>query len=149
MKLVIQRVTEGSVSINNKITGKIGRGFVVLLGIEAEDTDDILSKFVSKMIKLRIFEDENGKTNLSLTDVGGSLLIISQFTLCAECRHGNRPGFTGAKSPDEAEKMYEKFISLCREQVDIVEHGEFGADMKVALVNDGPFTIVLDNKQVL
>lgn len=149
MKLVIQRVTEGSVSINNKITGKIGRGFVVLLGIEAEDTDDILSKFVSKMIKLRIFEDENGKTNLSLTDVGGSLLIISQFTLCAECRHGNRPGFTGAKSPDEAEKMYEKFISLCREHVDIVEHGEFGADMKVALVNDGPFTIVLDNKQVL
>ena len=149
MKMVVQRVTRASVKVDGETVGEIGRGFLVLLGVQASDTEEIADRMVDKMCRLRIFEDENGKTNLSLTDVGGSLLIISQFTLCAECRHGNRPGFTGAKSPDEAEKMYEKFISLCREQVDIVEHGEFGADMKVALVNDGPFTIVLDNKQVL
>ena len=105
-------------------------------------------KFVNKMLKLRIFEDENGKTNKSLADVDGSLLVISQFTLCADCRHGNRPGFTNAKAPDEACRMYEAFIDLCRAQTPVVEHGIFGADMKVSLVNDGPFTIILDNSQV-
>ena len=112
MRLVIQRVTEGSVAVGNKIIGRIGKGYVVFLGIEAEDTDEMLPKFADKMIKLRIFEDEAGKTNRSLTDVNGELLIISQFTLCADCRHGNRPGFTGAKAPGEAERMYEKFIEL-------------------------------------
>lgn len=148
MKLVIQRVTEGSVKADNKIIGRIGRGFVVFLGVEESDTDDMLAKFADKMIKLRIFEDENGKTNRSLTDVGGALLIISQFTLCADCRHGNRPGFTGAKAPLEAERMYEKFIELCRLQIPTVEHGQFGADMEVSLVNDGPFTIILDDSQI-
>ena len=103
----------------------------------------MLQKYVDKIVKLRIFEDENGKTNRSLSDVNGSLLVVSQFTLCADCSHGNRPGFTGAKAPAEANRMYEKFISLCKEQVEIVESGEFGADMKVSLVNDGPFTILL------
>lgn len=143
MRIVLQRVISANVTVDNKIIGKIDRGLLIFLGIEAEDNDDLLQKYVDKIIKLRIFEDDNGKTNRSLMDVGGSLLVVSQFTLCADCSHGNRPGFTGAKAPDEAKRMYEKFIDLCREQVEIVEHGEFGADMKVALVNDGPFTILL------
>ncbi len=143
MKIVLQRVTSASVNVNNNIIGQIDKGLLIFLGIEAEDTDDMLQKYVDKIVKLRIFEDENGKTNRSLSDVNGSLLIVSQFTLCADCSHGNRPGFTGAKAPAEANRMYEKFISLCKEQVEIVESGEFGADMKVSLVNDGPFTILL------
>ena len=143
MKIVLQRVTSASVTVDNNIIGKIDKGLLIFLGVEQDDTDDMLQKYVDKIVKLRIFEDENGKTNRSLNDVKGSLLIVSQFTLCADCSHGNRPGFTGAKAPDEANRMYEKFISLCKEQVEIVEHGEFGADMKVALVNDGPFTILL------
>ncbi len=148
MKLVIQRVTNASVSVDGFTVGSIGKGLLVLVGIEADDTDEMLPKFVNKMLKLRIFEDENGKTNKSLADVDGSLLIISQFTLCADCRHGNRPGFTNAKAPDEACRMYEAFIDLCHAQTPVVEHGIFGADMKVSLVNDGPFTIILDNSQV-
>ena len=148
MKLVIQRVTNASVSVDGSTVGSIGKGLLVLVGIEADDTDEMLPKFVNKMLKLRIFEDENGKTNKSLADVDGSLLVISQFTLCADCRHGNRPGFTNAKAPDEACRMYEAFIDLCRAQPPVVEHGIFGADMKVSLVNDGPFTIILDNSQV-
>ena len=143
MKIVLQRVTEANVTVNNSIIGKINRGLLVLLGVEEADTDDMIQKYVDKIVRLRIFEDENGKTNLALKDVGGSLLVVSQFTLCADCSHGNRPGFTGAKAPAEAKRMYEEFIRLCREQVDIVEHGEFGADMKVNLTNDGPFTILL------
>ena len=143
MKIVLQRVTSASVTVDNKIIGAIDKGLLILLGVEAEDTDDLLQKYVDKIVKLRIFEDENGKTNKSLMDVGGSLLVVSQFTLCADCSHGNRPGFTGAKAPAEANRMYEEFVRLCKEQVPIVEHGEFGADMKVSLVNDGPFTIVL------
>ena len=148
MKLVIQRVTNASVSVDGSTVGSIGKGLLVLVGVEADDTDEMLPKFVNKMLKLRIFEDENGKTNKSLADVDGSLLVISQFTLCADCRHGNRPGFTNAKAPDEACRMDEAFIDLCRAQTPVVEHGIFGADMKVSLVNDGPFTIILDNSQV-
>lgn len=143
MKIVLQRVLNASVTVDNKVIGAIDKGLLIFLGVEADDTDDMLQKYADKIIKLRIFEDENGKTNHSLLDVNGSLLIVSQFTLCADCSHGNRPGFTGAKAPAEANRMYEEFIRLCKEQVEIVEHGEFGADMKVALVNDGPFTILL------
>ena len=143
MKIVIQRVARASVKVDNRITGQIGKGLLIFLGVEEADTDDMLQKYVDKIIKLRIFEDENGKTNRALNDVDGSLLVVSQFTLCADCSHGNRPGFTGAKEPGEANRMYEKFISLCKEQTSIVEHGEFGADMKVELLNDGPFTILL------
>ena len=143
MKIVLQRVTSASVAVDNKIIGAIDKGLLILLGVEAEDSDDLLQKYVDKIVKLRIFEDENGKTNKSLMDVDGSLLVVSQFTLCADCSHGNRPGFTGAKAPAEANRMYEEFVRLCKEQVPIVEHGEFGADMKVSLVNDGPFTIIL------
>lgn len=143
MKIVLQRVTKASVTVNNKVIGEINKGLLILLGIEKDDTDDLLQKYADKIIKLRIFEDENGKTNKSLMDVNGELLIVSQFTLCADCSHGNRPGFTNAKEPAEADRMYEKFISICKEQVPVVEHGEFGADMKVELLNDGPFTIIL------
>lgn len=143
MKIVIQRVARASVKVDNRITGQIGKGLLIFLGVEEADTDDMLQKYVDKIIKLRIFEDENGMTNKALNDVNGSLLVVSQFTLCADCSHGNRPGFTGAKEPGEANRMYEKFISLCKEQTSIVEHGEFGADMKVELLNDGPFTILL------
>lgn len=143
MKIVLQRVLNANVTVDNNVIGAIDKGLLIFLGIEADDTDDMLQKYADKIIKLRIFEDENGKTNRSLLDVNGSLLVVSQFTLCADCSHGNRPGFTGAKAPGEANRMYEEFIRICKEQVDIVEHGEFGADMKVALVNDGPFTILL------
>lgn len=143
MRIVIQRVTNASVTVEEQVIGAIDKGLLIFLGVEAEDTDDMLQKYVDKIVKLRIFEDENGKTNKSLMDVNGSLLVVSQFTLCADCSHGNRPGFTGAKAHGEANRMYEEFIRLCKEQVPIVEHGEFGADMKVSLVNDGPFTILL------
>ena len=143
MKIVLQRVLNASVTVDNNVIGAIDKGLLIFLGIEADDTEDMLQKYADKIIKLRIFEEENGKTNRSLLDVNGSLLIVSQFTLCADCSHGNRPGFTGAKAPAEANRMYEEFIRICKEQVEIVEHGEFGADMKVALVNDGPFTILL------
>ncbi len=143
MKAVIQRVLNASVKVDGNVIGKINKGLLVLLGIENDDTDDMLQKYADKIIRMRIFEDENGKTNKSLSDVNGELLIVSQFTLCADCSHGNRPSFIGAKEPGEAKRMYEKFIYICREQVPVVEHGEFGADMKVELLNDGPFTIIL------
>lgn len=143
MKAVIQRVLDASVKVDGNVIGKINKGLLVLLGIESDDTDDMLQKYADKIIRMRIFEDENGKTNKALSDVNGELLIVSQFTLCADCSHGNRPSFIGAKEPGEAKRMYEKFISICKEQVPVVEHGEFGADMKVELLNDGPFTIIL------
>ncbi len=143
MKVVIQRVLNASVKVDGNITGKIKKGLLIFLGIESGDSDDMLKKYADKIVRMRIFEDENGKTNRSLSDVNGELLIVSQFTLCADCSHGNRPSFIGAKEPVEAKRMYEKFISVCREQVPVVEHGEFGADMKVELLNDGPFTIIL------
>lgn len=143
MKVVIQRVLNASVKVDGNITGKIKKGLLIFLGIESGDSNDMLKKYADKIVRMRIFEDDNGKTNRSLSDVNGELLIVSQFTLCADCSHGNRPSFIGAKEPLEAKRMYEKFISVCREQVPVVEHGEFGADMKVELLNDGPFTIIL------
>lgn len=143
MKLVIQRVLEASVTIEEEVVGSIGAGYLVLVGIGQDDTREEADRFVKKMLALRIFEDEQGKTNLSIQDVGGSLLIISQFTLYADCRKGNRPSFIDAANPELAEPLYEYFIAKCREVVPQVETGRFGADMKVALINDGPFTICL------
>lgn len=143
MKLVIQRVLEASVTIEEEVVGSIGAGYLVLVGIGQDDTREEADRFVKKMLALRIFEDEQGKTNLSIQDVGGSLLIISQFTLYADCRKGNRPSFIDAANPELAEPLYEYFIAKCREVVPRVETGRFGADMKVALINDGPFTICL------
>ena len=148
MKLVIQRVTHASVTVDNNVIGKIGKGYMVLIGVSDTDTKEIADKMLDKMIKLRIFEDENGKTNLSLADVGGELLLISQFTLYANCKKGNRPSFIEAGSPDHANALYEYIIEKCKERVDVVEQGEFGAEMKVELLNDGPFTVILDSEQI-
>lgn len=144
MKVVIQRVQRASVTIEGQVHGAIDQGYLVLLGVGHEDDEKTADRIVKKMINLRIFSDENGKTNLSLKDVGGSLLVVSQFTLYADCSHGNRPGFTNAAKPDHANALYEYFVSKCREQVEHVQTGSFGADMKVELVNDGPFTIILE-----
>lgn len=148
MKLVIQRVSRGSVTVDGSVKGEIGRGYVVLIGVGRDDTEEIADRYIKKLLNLRIFEDEEGKTNLSLADVDGELLLISQFTLYADCRKGNRPGFTDAGAPEEAEALYEYMVARCREQVPKVATGVFGADMKVELVNDGPFTIILDESIV-
>ncbi len=148
MKLVIQRVTHASVTVDNNVIGKIGKGYMVLIGVSDTDTKEIADKMLDKMIKLRIFEDENRKTNLSLADVGGELLLISQFTLYANCKKGNRPSFIEAGSPDHANALYEYIIEKCKERVDVVEQGEFGAEMKVELLNDGPFTVIMDSQQI-
>ena len=145
MKFVIQRVNHAKCTIDGKITGSIEKGLCVLIGVAETDTKEIADKMVKKMLGLRIFEDEQGKTNLSLEAVGGELLLISQFTLYANCKKGNRPSFIEAGAPDMASDMYEYIIAKCKEQVNVVERGQFGADMKVSLVNDGPFTIVLDS----
>ena len=145
MKFVIQRVSNASVSIDGNVVGKIGKGYMILIGIGKEDTTKEADRLVDKMLKLRIFDDEEGKTNLSLADVNGSLLLISQFTLYADCRKGNRPSFINAAPPAEAESLYEYIISKCKEQVQNVQTGSFGADMKVELTNNGPFTIILDS----
>ena len=146
MKFVIQIVTEASVTIDGKVSGQIGKGFLVFIGVGQEDTKEIADKFIKKLIGLRIFDDEEGKTNLALKDVDGQLLLVSQFTLYANCRKGNRPSFVEAGAPQQAEELYEYIIEECRKQVPVVETGEFGADMKVSLLNDGPFTIILDEK---
>ncbi len=148
MKFVIQRVTEADVSVEGKTIGAIQKGILVLIGISREDDYAAADKMIKKMIGLRIFEDAEGKTNLSLADVEGSLLLISQFTLYANCKKGNRPSFIEAGEPDAAEKMYEYIIGECRKRVPIVETGSFGADMKIRLVGDGPFTIVLDSEKL-
>lgn len=148
MKFVIQRVLESSVTVDGETIGSIGKGFMVLIGVGKEDTKEAADKMVKKLIGMRIFEDENGKTNLSLADVGGSLLLISQFTLYANCKKGNRPSFIESGDPKEAEKLYEYIIESCKAQVPVVERGRFGADMKVSLINDGPFTIVLDSREL-
>lgn len=148
MKFVIQRVNNASVTIDEKIVGKINKGFLVLIGVSNDDTKEIADKMIKKLIGMRIFDDENGKTNLALADVDGELLLVSQFTLYANCKKGNRPSFINAGAPDMANEMYEYIIEKCREMVKVVETGEFGADMKVKLENDGPFTIVLDSEQI-
>ena len=145
MKFVIQRVQQASVLVDETCIGKIGKGFLVLIGVGKEDTKEIADQLIKKMIQLRIFEDENGKTNLALKDVDGSLLLVSQFTLYANCKKGNRPSFVDAAPPDLANDLYEYIISECNKQIPYVETGEFGADMKVSLVNDGPFTVILEN----
>lgn len=148
MRFVVQRVSESNVKVDGKVLGEIQKGFMVLIGVSDTDTKEIADKMVKKMLGLRIFEDEQGKTNLSLDSVGGSLLLISQFTLYANCKKGNRPSFIEAGEPKMASDMYEYIIAKCKEQVEKVERGEFGADMKVSLVNDGPFTIILDSEQL-
>lgn len=145
MRFVIQRVTESQVEVEGKVIGKIGKGFMVLIGVSDTDTKEIADKMVKKLLGMRIFEDQDGKTNLSLDAVGGELLLISQFTLYANCKRGNRPSFIEAGAPDMANEMYEYIIAKCKESLSVVERGEFGADMKVSLVNDGPFTILLDS----
>ena len=144
MKLVIQRVKNASVTVENKIVGKINTGFLILLGVAPEDNENTVDYLVQKLIKLRIFEDENNKMNLSIKDINGELLIVSQFTLYADCNSGNRPSFINAAKPDKANLLYEYFIEQCKKQQINVEHGIFGADMKVELLNDGPVTIILE-----
>ena len=148
MKFVIQRVTEASVTVDEKVIGQIHKGFMVLIGVGQNDTKEIADKMVKKLVGLRIFEDENGKTNLALADVAGELLLISQFTLYANCKKGYRPSFTDSGAPDLAESLYEYIIAQCKETVPVVETGSFGADMKVSLINDGPFTVILDSEQL-
>lgn len=148
MKFVIQRVLESSVKVDGETLGSIGKGLMVLIGAGQNDTQEVADKMVKKLIGMRIFEDENGKTNLALGDVKGELLLISQFTLYANCKKGNRPSFIEAGAPDMAEELYEYVIAKCKEQVPVVERGKFGADMKVSLINDGPFTIVLNSDEL-
>lgn len=166
MRFVIQRVTESSVTVGNQIIAQISKGFLVLIGISRDDTmaltntmafskDNTMGnalekadKMVKKLIGLRIFEDENGKTNLDLKSVGGSLLLVSQFTLYADCKKGNRPSFINAGEPHMANELYEYIVKRCRQEIPVVETGIFGADMKITLLNDGPFTIILDSDEL-
>lgn len=144
MRFVIQRVNYADVKVEGKIAGKIGKGFLVLIGVGKDDTYETADKYLKKLLGLRIFSDEEGKTNLSLKDVNGELLLVSQFTLYANCKKGNRPSFIEAGTPEWAETLYEYIIQEAKKSVPVVEHGVFGADMKVTLENDGPFTIILD-----
>lgn len=148
MKAVLQRVTRAAVTVDGQTVGQIGKGFLILLGVSNEDTEETARKLADKICRLRIFEDENGKTNLSLADVGGELLVVSQFTLYADCKKGNRPSFIKAGAPDHANRIYEYFTECCKDHADKVEHGIFGADMKIELVNDGPFTLALDSGEL-
>ncbi len=149
MRFLIQRVNHAKVTVNHEITGEIQKGFLVFIGISDKDNEEIADKLIKKLVGLRIFEDEQGKTNLALKDVNGSLLLVSQFTLYADCKKGNRPSFVRAGAPDKANTLYEYIIAQCKEQGFIVETGIFGADMKVELENDGPFTVILDSAELL
>ena len=151
MKLVVQRVSEASVKVNCETVGSIEKGFLVLIGITLEDTKEIADKMIKKLMGLRIFEDAEGKTNLDLDSVGGSVLLISQFTLYADCRKGNRPSFTNAAPQSVAEPLYDYMVKACKENLgeDRVQTGRFGADMKVSLLNDGPFTVILDSDEII
>jgi len=144
MRLVIQRVNHAQVAVDGQVCGQIGKGLLVFIGVGNNDTREIADKYLKKLIGLRIFEDADGKTNLSLADINGELLMVSQFTLYADCKRGNRPGFSNAGAPDIANKLYEYMLSEAAKKVPVVQHGIFGADMKVSLENDGPFTIILD-----
>ena len=145
MKFVIQRVNSASVKVDGNVIGSIGKGYLILFGAGEGDTEDMLVPFADKICKMRIFADENGKTNLSLTDVGGEVMVVSQFTLYADCRKGNRPSFVKAGAPDFANEMYEYFKKGCADTFGSVQCGVFGADMKVELENDGPFTVLWDS----
>lgn len=144
MKFLIQRVTNAQVDIDGETVGKINKGYMILIGVGEEDTREEADRLIRKMLNLRIFADENGKTNLSIKDVNGELLLVSQFTLYANCSKGNRPTFNGAGNPTLANEIYEYIIEQCRKEIAVVETGKFGADMQVSLVNDGPFTIMLE-----
>ena len=148
MKFVIQNVLNASVSVDQKIVGQINQGYVVFIGISNDDNEETANKMIQKMLNLRIFQDENGKTNLSLEQISGELLLISQFTIYADCKHGNRPSFIKAGKPEHAQKLYNYIIEQCKMKVSNVQTGIFGADMKVSLTNDGPFTIVLDSTEI-
>ncbi len=145
MRIVIQRVKQASVTVEGTCIGQIGKGLLLFIGIGREDTKAIVDKYINKIIKLRIFADEQGKTNLSLLDIRGEVLAISQFTLYADCKKGNRPNFLQAAGPDQAVELYHYFLEECKKRLGKAEAGEFGADMMVESVNDGPFTIVLDD----
>ena len=144
MKLVIQKVSSASVEVEGSCVGKIEKGFLVFVGIGKEDNREIADQYIKKMVNLRIFQDSQGKTNLSLADVGGQVLMVSQFTLYANCKKGTRPSFFDAGDPEEAQKLYEYMVEKTKESVPVVEKGIFGAMMKVSLVNEGPFTVILD-----
>lgn len=148
MKFLVQRVLRADVEVNAECVGEIQNGFLVLIGIHQDDTRETADKMIRKLLNLRIFEDETGKTNLDLAAVNGSLLLISQFTLYADCRHGNRPSFIGAGKPDMANPLYDYIVRECKKTIPIVRQGIFGAEMKVSLVNDGPFTIMLDSDEL-
>lgn len=149
MKIVLQRVTEAKVEVDGEVKGQIGKGYLLLVGVVAEDTVEIADKMIEKISRLRIFQDSEGKTNLGISEVDGEVLVISQFTLCADCRKGNRPSFTGAGNPAMAEELYEHMVDKSKGLFKRVQKGVFGTDMKVSLVNDGPFTLVLDSKEIL
>lgn len=149
MRVVIQRVLNAQVTVEGRVTGSIGKGLLIFLGVGEDDTREIADKYIDKILKLRIFSDENGKTNLSLQDVQGEILIVSQFTLYAECRKGNRPDFIHAAGAAKAKELYEYVLDTVKSRYGQVQAGEFGADMKVSLVNDGPFTIVLDERLIV
>ncbi len=144
MRAVVQRVKSASVDVDGARISEIGAGYLVLLGVGERDTELECEKLAQKLVSLRIFSDENDKINLSLKDIGGELLVVSQFTLYADCRKGNRPSFTSAKPPAEAERLYELFCEMCKKEIPSVKKGIFGADMKVSLLNDGPFTVILE-----
>ncbi|MCI5494313.1 MAG: D-aminoacyl-tRNA deacylase [Lachnospiraceae bacterium] len=148
MKFVVQRVKYASVEVDQKCIGKINQGFLVLIGVAETDTTEIADKLIHKLLGMRIFADENDKTNLSLKDVSGELLLVSQFTLYADCKKGNRPSFVKAGNPVLANELYEYIIAACKKEIPVVETGKFGADMKVSLLNDGPFTIILDSDEI-
>lgn len=149
MRYIIQRVTNASCTVDGRVTGEIEKGFLVFIGVSDTDTKEIADKMTKKLLGMRIFEDENGKTNLSLKDVNGSLLLISQFTLYADCKKGNRPSFTKAGKPEHANELYEYMIDVCKNEISNVQTGIFGADMKIQLLNDGPFTILLDSDEIM
>ena len=148
MKFVIQRVKQASVKVEGSVIGEIEKGYLVLIGVSDKDTEAVADKMIKKMIGLRIFEDAEGKTNLSLADVGGSLLLVSQFTLYANCKKGNRPSFIEAGAPDKANQLYEYIIEESKKSVSVVQTGRFGAEMEVSLINDGPYTILLESEML-
>lgn len=149
MKIVVQRVSQASVTVDGTTVGQIGKGYLLLVGVSNDDTKEIADKMIEKVFRLRIFEDENGKTNLSIDQIDGEVLVVSQFTLYADCRKGNRPSFINAGDPALAEELYKYVLKRCSELFKNTQHGIFGADMKVSLVNDGPFTILLDSEEIL